>query len=293
MTVIVLFGKNGQVGHGLTHRLAGCGELTALDAADVDLTQPGRIRESLRAVRPQLIVNAAAYTAVDQAEDEPDVAAAVNAVAPAVMAEEARALGAALIHYSTDYVFDGTKSVPYTEEDAPAPLGVYGRSKLAGDQAVAAAGAPHLIFRTQWVYGTRGRNFLLTMQRLLAERDELGIVDDQVGAPTWCEAIAEATVRIIAQGGADPVSHVARHAGLYNMSCAGSTSWYGFTEAIRRHMQQQSAQLAQLKAIRTSDYPTRAARPAYTVLDNGRLRSVFGVELPDWREALAAALSSD
>jgi len=194
---ILLIGKEGQVGRELSSLLKPFGELTLFGKEDLDLTQADRIREQLRNVQPHVIVNAAAYTAVDQAEQEPDLTLAINGTAPAILAEEAKKLGAALVHYSTDYVFDGEKQDPYTEEDSPNPMGVYGRTKLAGDEAIQSTGLPHLIFRTAWVYGLKGKNFLLTIQRLAKERDELKIVDDQIGSPTWCRTIAQATANVL------------------------------------------------------------------------------------------------
>ena len=221
---ILLTGKNGQVGWELQRTLAPLGEVVVLDRRQLDLSDPDQIRERVREISPDLIVNAAAYTAVDRAEAEPEPAMAVNGTAPGLLAEEAKRIGAAIIHYSTDYVFDGAKTTPYTEEDAPNPLNVYGRTKLAGEQAVQAAGVPHLILRTSWVYGMRGKNFLLTILRLAREREELKIVDDQIGAPTWSRTIAEATAQILTSG-AWPVSGAS---GIYHLTASGSTSWYGF-----------------------------------------------------------------
>jgi dTDP-4-dehydrorhamnose reductase len=290
MSRILLLGKNGQVGYALGRRLAALGDLQALDAEDLDLTRAGDIRDAVRALRPQLIVNAAAYTAVDQAEEQPALALAVNGEAPKVLAEEAAKAGAALVHYSTEYVFDGAKDSPYTEDDIPNPLGVYGRSKLAGDRAIIASGVPYLIFRTTWVYGLRGHNFLLTMQRLLRERDEVRVVGDQIGAPTWSESLAEATVAILEQAGCDWVRYIGANRGLYNMTCGGATSWFGFAGAIRDHMVDQESTLGRLVEIRSTEYPTPARRPPYSVLDNSRLRQTFGVSLPAWDDALARCL---
>ena len=196
---ILLTGKNGQVGWELERSLQPLGQVIAFDRSGLDLASPDSIRAVIREVKPELIVNPAAYTAVDKAESEPDLAMAVNGVAPGIIAEEAKRLGAALIHYSTDYVFDGTKAEPYTEDDVPKPINVYGKTKLAGEQAVQAIGVPHLIFRTSWVYGMRGKNFLLTILRMAKEKDELRIVDDQFGAPTWSRMIAETTAQVLAQ----------------------------------------------------------------------------------------------
>ena len=290
MKTILLVGKNGQVGWELQRTLATLGEVVAVDRQGMDLANPDSIRSAIRAVRPDLIVNAAAYTAVDKAESEPDLAMAINGIAPGIMAEEAKRLGAAMIHYSTDYVFDGTKASPYTEEDAPNPLNVYGKTKLAGEQAVQAAGIPHLIFRTSWVYGLRGKNFLLTILRLAQERDELKIVDDQVGAPTWSRLIAEATAQILAQ--TRPVAHhplsIAEVSGLYHLTSAGRTSWHGFARAILDHSGLAAIKpLARLMAIPGADYPLPAPRPGNSGLNNKKMQQVFGLALPEWDAALA------
>ncbi|MDO9064018.1 MAG: dTDP-4-dehydrorhamnose reductase, partial [Sulfuricella sp.] len=227
---ILLIGKNGQVGWELQRTLATLGDVVAIDRQGMDLANPDSIRSAIRIIRPDLIANAAAYTAVDKAESEPELAMAINGIAPGIMAEEAKRLGAAMIHYSTDYVFDGTKTSPYTEEDAPNPLSVYGKTKFAGEQAILAVGIPHLIFRTSWVYGLRGRNFLQTILRLAKERDELKVVDDQIGAPTWSRMIAEATSQILAQSFLPLTPHpslLTQYGGIYNLTAAGRTSWCG------------------------------------------------------------------
>lgn len=281
---ILLTAKNGQVGWELQRTLATLGEVVAVDRRAMDLASPDSIRNVIRAVQPELIVNAAAYTAVDKAESEPDLAMAINGTAPGVMAEEARRLGAAMVHYSTDYVFDGTNATHYAEEDAPNPINVYGRTKLAGEQAVQAAGIPHLIFRTSWVYGLRGKNFLLTILRLAQERDELKIVDDQIGAPTWSRLIAEATAQILAQRGAN-LSEVS---GLYHLTSAGQTSWHGFARSILDHSGLPAGKpLARLVPIPGVDYPLPAPRPCNSRLNNEKLQQVFGLALPAWDAALA------
>jgi dTDP-4-dehydrorhamnose reductase len=245
-------------------------------------------------VRPGLIVNAAAYTAVDKAESEPDLAMAVNGVAPGVMAEEAKRLNAAIIHYSTDYVFDGAKERPYAEDDAPNPLNVYGRTKLAGERAIQAAGAPHLILRTSWVYGARGRNFLLTILRLAREKSELKIVDDQVGAPTWARLLAEVTAQMVAQQAsplcrqAIPISDVS---GIYHAVPAGSTSWHGFAAKILENFSGPAGQKPpQLVPIPTSGYPLPAARPRNSCLSNEKLTRTFGLAIASWEDFLALCL---
>jgi dTDP-4-dehydrorhamnose reductase len=284
---ILLTGVNGQVGWELQRTLAPLGEVIAADRSVLDLADTAGIRRRVAAIAPDLIVNPAAYTAVDKAESEPELAHAINADAPGELA----ACGIPLVHFSTDYVFDGRKAGAYTEDDTPNPLGVYGASKLAGEQAVMRAGIPHLILRTSWVYGLRGRNFLLTMQRLARERESLSVVDDQFGAPTWSRLIAEATALTIARW-LERTDQTAT-SGLYHLSCDGRTSWHGFTAAILAHLAQTDTKLAKLSAIPTSGYPTPAARPANSQLDCGKLAATFGVRLPDWENALGLCLDLD
>lgn len=302
---ILLTGKNGQVGGELARLLPEIGDVIAVDRQQLDLAHPDQIRRAIRDIRPQLIVNAAAYTPVDRAEEEESVARAINADAPGVMAQEAKKIGAALVHYSTDYVFDGVKDTPYEETDPTNPLNVYGRTKLDGEHAIRHAAVPHLILRTQWVYGQRGKNFLLTILRLAAEREELRIVSDQFGAPTWSREIARATVNVLSQllrpnAGAQPFERVT---GIYNMTAAGQTNWHEFAVAIledaRRAPQDSWLRaesgkplLAQrIISIKTQDYPTPARRPAYSVLSNRRLAETFGVQLPEWRAQLDSVLA--
>ena len=249
----------------------------------------------MRELAPDVIVNAAAYTAVDRAEDEPDVANHINGVAPGVLAGEASRLNALLIHYSTDYVFDGSSDRPYAEDDATGPLSAYGRSKLQGEAAIAGSGAQALIFRTAWVYAARGRNFLRTIDRLAREREELAVVDDQRGAPTWarldrrghCGGRSQASRRQARKQffGAQPCR-------IYHLTCAGETTWYGFASEIVTHMRQRGpGPLARLRPISTAEYPTKAVRPRYSVLSNARLQHDLGIALPDWKEALDLCLS--
>lgn len=282
MNRILLIGKTGQVGFELARGLTPLGAVHAVDIPEVDLARPDSIRTTVRAASPALIVNAAAYTAVDKAESEPELCRAVNAAAPAILAEEARRLGIPLVHYSTDFVFDGTAARPYTEEDKPHPLGVYGHTKLEGDEAIRSTGARHLIFRTAWVYGRRGRNFLLTIQRLAAEGKPLRIVADQVGSPTWSRVIAGATVTALARISAGLPWEEA--GGLYNLACGGETSWHGFARAFLPAG-------VPVEAITTGDYPTPARRPAYSALDCAKLRRVFGLSLPSWQSALRDCLA--
>jgi dTDP-4-dehydrorhamnose reductase len=274
---ILLTGPTGQIGWELAPQLAKLGEVIAPDLPALDLADADAIRARVRDLRPDVIVNAAAYTAVDRAESEPDLARAINGSAPGVLADEAKRLGTLLVHYSTDYVFDGTKVEPYTEDDTPNPLSVYGRSKLEGERAIQASGCRHLILRTSWVYAGRGHNFLLTMLRLGAERPELKVVDDQRGAPTWARDIAAATVQLLA----NPPQ------GLFHFTAAGVTTWYGFACEIMR----QAGLSPAVHRIRSEEYATAARRPANSVLDNSRIRAMAGVVMPAWEASLARCLA--
>lgn len=273
---VLLTGRTGQVGSALESVLAG--DLVATERSTLNLADSGAIRRVVREVKPDAIVNAAAYTAVDRAESERELAMAINAAAPGALAEEARRLGALLVHYSTDYVFDGEKREPYVEDDAPNPLNAYGASKLAGEQAILASGCRYLILRTSWVYGPRGGNFMLTILRAARERPELRVVDDQVGAPTSSLAIARATAQLLRTPGA---------AGLYHLSAAGKTSWCGFARAIL----ERAAIATPVVPIRSADYPSPARRPRNSLLDNSRLRSAFSLSLPSWEEGLAEVMA--
>ena len=284
---ILISGKTGQVAVELQKHLAGLGNLIVLGRDVLDLSQPEQIRAQVRAHKPDLIIIAAAHTAVDQAESEPELAFAINAIAPGVFAEEAAALGIPLIHYSTDYVFDGSKPAPYTEDDATNPLGVYGKSKLAGELAIAASGAQHLILRTSWVYSTHGKNFLLTMQRLLQERPELRVVADQIGAPTWAGTIARSTRALIERWQAGDAGAW----GTYHLTASGETSWFGFTQAIAAHLSAQGKTCATLEPIPASAYPTPAARPQNSRLDCSKLAREWGVTQPDWEAALSECVA--
>lgn len=283
MRTVLLTGKNGQVGWELQRTLAPLGKVVALDADQLDLAKPAAIRQVVRSIRPDIIVNPAAYTAVDKAESEADLARAVNAEAPGVLAEEAKALGAWMVHYSTDYVFDGTKQGAYLETDVPNPQSVYGKTKLEGEEAVRAAGGKHLIFRTSWVYGSRGHNFMLTMMRLARERKELRVVDDQVGSPTWCRSLAEMTAQILAQLHMPGISE-GETSGTYHMTSSGKVSWHGFTAEILRQSGMQP--LPNLVAIPSSEYPTPAKRPKNSVLSNDKLGRTFGLAAGDWQANL-------
>ena len=294
---ILIVGRNGQLAWELRRTLACFGEVVALDrhtAPVLDLAEPEGVAAAVRSVRPDLIVNAGAYTAVDRAEQEAELAWKVNAEGPAVLAAEAARLGASLIHYSTDYVFPGDGGAPYREDDPVGPRNVYGRSKLAGDAAIAESGAAHVVLRTAWVYGVRGQNFMKTMLRLMAERERVRVIDDQLGAPTWVRMIAEATAMLVARSLRSGVADLADASGVYHLACRGQTSWYGFACAIRE--QALAAGLlpetaARVEAIPTSEYPTPAQRPAYSVLDLSKLEARFGIVPPDWRHALALCLA--
>ena len=282
---ILVTGHNGQVARELQMRLSDSAEVIALGRDRLDLGKPDAIREQVRALAPDLIINAAAHTAVDLAETEPEAAFAINATAPGVLAEEAAALGIPLIHYSTDYVFDGEKPGAYTEDDTPNPLGVYGRSKLAGERAIQAVGGESLILRTSWVYSLHGRNFLLTMRRLLQERDELRVVSDQIGAPTWAGNIAQATAQLVRQWQAGT-----RAWGVYHLTAQGETSWFGFAGAIADHLRADGKACARLLPIPSCEYPTPARRPLNSRLDCSKLARDWGVRLPDWRDGLDECL---
>ncbi len=280
---ILVTGANGQLGSELAVALAAHGEVVACDRAALDLADPSRIVSVVRELAPQLIVNAGAYTAVDRAEHERELAFAVNAQAPGILADEARRRGAVLIHYSTDYVFDGTARQPYDETAATGPQNVYGESKLEGERAIAASGAQALTFRTSWVYSLRGKNFLTTIQRLAVERDELRIVADQVGVPNWSRALAAATATLVGRG----LAYLAGRTGLYHLSARGATTWYEFAQAIVGNVEH-----PRVTPITTAEYPTPARRPAYGVLDTRNFADAFGFTLPHWREHLNICLQS-
>lgn len=285
---ILLIGKNGQVGWELRRTLAPVGQVLAVDYPEIDLTDAAAARQLVLENKPAVVINAAAFTAVDKAETETRTPQQINGVAPGVLAEAAKQVGALMVHYSTDYVFDGAKTTPYVETDLPKPLGVYGRSKLAGDEGVRAAGGNHLIFRLCWVYGTRGQNFLLTMQRLARERETLRVVGDQFGCPTWSRLIAEATTQALRQVLVAPEASVFN--GTYHLAASDSTSWHGFASRIVEWMPVSERRCREVVAITTADYPTPAKRPAYSVLDCGKLEKVFGIQLPGWEECLRLVL---
>lgn len=281
---ILLTGARGQLGRELAAILPTLGNVVACDRPALDLADPSMIVSVVREVAPRFIVNAGAYTAVDRAETERDAAFAINGRAPGVLAEEAKRANALLVHYSTDYVFDGARRMPY-DESAPAhPQNVYGESKLAGEQAIAASGASALTLRTSWVYGRHGKNFLVTMQKSAASRDEVRVVADQIGVPNWSRSLARATARLIGRGEA----FLTARAGLYHLSAQGHATWYEFARAILRDEPR-----VRVTPITTAEYPTPAKRPAYGVLDASRFAGVFGFALPDWQTLLQECLHAD
>lgn len=290
---ILLTGINGQVGHALIPQLSGC-NLIGLSRKDLDLSDVDAIRRVVREIKPDLIINPAAYTAVDKAESEPDLAHAINAIAPQILAEEAARINSALIHFSTDYVYDGKKETPYVESDRVNPTSVYGESKLAGEDAIRSVGIPHLILRTSWVYGAYGKNFLKTILRLASERDSLGIVADQFGAPTASMSIASVLKQLLTQW--DPES--AMDTGIYHFTNTGSTSWHGFAcEIVKQYAESNKQPLLKvsedaIKALTTADYPTPATRPENSCLDNHKLEAHFGIALPNWQKGLQEVMQS-
>jgi dTDP-4-dehydrorhamnose reductase len=291
---ILLTGVTGQVGAALRAPLERAGSLVAADRNRLDLARPELVASVLDGVAPDLIVNPAAYTAVDRAEDERELAFRVNAEAPGAMAGWAASRGVPLIHFSTDYVFDGGGTRPWREDDATSPLSIYGASKLAGEDAIRSAGGPHLVIRTSWVYAATGANFLRTIAQLARERDDLGIVSDQIGAPTSARLIADAVAEIVGNPGRPLVERFIASRGLVNVAAAGETSWHGFATAIVEGLRARyvALRVQTVRPIRTQDYPTKAKRPANSRFDLTRLREVFGVETPDWHDALSPELDA-
>lgn len=291
---ILIAGPDGQVGWECRRSLQALGHVHSASRAQLDLCKPDAIRTMIRGLSPDVIVNAAAYTAVDRAESEPVLAHAVNAAGPAVLAEEAKRLGASLVHLSTDYVFDGTKPTPYSESDSCNPLSVYGRTKLAGEQAILSTGAPAIILRTSWVYAMRGHNFLRTVARLAREREELRIVDDQWGAPTWARSIAEGIAAIVARAGTDRTTladSFLERGGVFHLTAAGRTTWFRFAERLLDRIHDPDRRLRRIVPIPSVEYTTSARRPANSTLDGTRLATTWGVALPEWDFALDLAVS--
>jgi dTDP-4-dehydrorhamnose reductase len=293
MRRILLLGKNGQVGWELHRALLPLGEVVALDFPELDFTNFDLLRQQVQDSRPDVIVNAVAYTAVDQAEQQPDLAMTINARAPGFLAELACKMKAMLVHYSTDYVYDGAKSLPYLEEDTPNPLGLYAKSKLAGDQAILGEGGASIILRSSWIYSNRRDNFVKKVLGWAHTRTELRVVDDQVGCPTWARALAECTAQLVAQGGESSWDWALERRGVYHLAGDGYCSRYAWAQAIidlDPHPDGQT--IRDLKPARTADFPTPAQRPLFTALACSRFYRTFGLRLPDWRVSLALALES-
>jgi dTDP-4-dehydrorhamnose reductase len=300
MRRILLVGRNGQIGWELQRSLSPLGEVVAVDIDVMDLSVPDSIRRLARETRPDIIVNAGGYTAVERAESEAELARAVNSAAPGVLAEEALRLNALLVHYSSDFVFDGEKNGPYDESDTPSPVNFYGRTKLEGEREIQASGCAHLIFRTSWIYGNRGKNFLKTIIRLASERDELRVVDDQVGAPTWSRSVADGTAQVLArchEAGEPGLSGMQACGGIYGMTSGGSVSRHGFAVAILKELSRRSGQsekgqrlTRRVIPISSGEYRSKVRRPSNSVMSNQKLHDVFGIILPDWRAALGLCL---
>lgn len=289
---ILLTGKNGQVGWELNRTLSPLGEVIALDRSDADLSKPEQLRTVVQNIKPDVIVNAAAYTAVDKAENEEELATVINADSPGVLAEEARDLGALFVHYSTDYVFDGTKDSPYIEEDRPNPINAYGRSKLKGEEAIQEVGSDYLILRTSWIYASRGSNFLQTILRLAQEKDELRIVADQIGAPTWARFIAETSALCIYKYIKEQ-SQGTFNSGIYHLTCSGKASWFDFANTIvenSRSLLPNKKQVVSITPIDSVEYPTPAERPKYSCLASEKLKNHFNVTTPNWKDALTLCM---
>ena len=290
---ILLTGKTGQIGEELNNIVGDLGNLITVDKEQLDLSKPNSIEPVILDIKPDIIINPAAYTAVDKAEEEPDLAMTVNAIAPGLLAKAARKVGAGLIHYSTDYVFDGCSEIPYKEEDPPNPLNVYGKTKLAGEKALAEVGVPFLIIRTSWVYSLHGKNFLRTIKKLAEEKDIIQVVDDQIGAPTWARSVALKTHQILKQclnkkwlETKDPSL-----SGIFHLTCQGKTSWHGFARKVLNISN--ASQNIKLISIPTSDYPTPATRPSNSLLNNEKIQKVFGLDMPHWEDALKDCMDSN
>jgi len=288
VTRLLVTGRTGQIGWELQGALAPLGTVIALDRSAMDVASPDSIRRAIRDAKPEIIVNAAAYTHVDRAESEPDLAMKVNGVAPGIMAEEAKRLGAILVHYSTDYVFDGELDRPYVEDDPPNPVNAYGKTKLAGELAVAAVGGHHLILRSSWVYSARGSNFVLTVLRLAREKPELAMVDDQTGSPTWARALAEATAELLRRK-----DRVLGHSGVYHLAASGRASRYEFANDVIRIMRDvcgEAGGWAKVRPITSGDYPLPARRPRNPVMSQDKVKRILGVEMTHWRDELRSFL---
>lgn len=296
---LLIVGKTGQIGGELVLAARKADHqdwfVHATDRATLDMSRPDSIGPVLRSIRPQVIINASGYTAVDRAEAEPELAHLINGEAVGVLAREAQSIGAALVHYSTDYVYDGRKTTPYLPTDPTDPQSVYGRSKLEGEQAIIASGVSHVILRTQWVYGLTGRNFVLAILRQGVIKPELRVVNDQVGAPTWARAIARATMQIVSEGvkAAGKSSDFGGREGVYHLSCAGETTWFDFAIAVFEEAARSFAErpIPRITPVSTAEYGAKAVRPAHAILDCSATKKAFGVRMPPWRDALREALS--
>ena len=290
---ILLTGKTGQIGEELNNIIGDLGNLIAVDKEQLDLSKPNSIEPVILDIKPDIIINSAAYTAVDKAEEEPDLAMTVNAVAPGLLAKAARKVGAGLIHYSTDYVFDGCSEIPYKEEDPPNPLNVYGKTKLAGEKAIAEVGVPFLIIRTSWVYSLHGKNFLRTIKKLAEEKDTIQVIEDQIGAPTWARSIALKTHQIIKQclNKKWLETKESNLSGIFHVTSQGKTSWHGFAREVLNMYN--TSQNIKLIAIPTSDYPTPAVRPPNSLLNNEKIQKVFSIDMPYWEDALKDCMNSN
>ncbi len=292
---ILITGKNGQLGYELANKFSRTPkaqhEVIALDRHELDLLHPDQIVKTVRAIKPDLILNAAAYTAVDLAEKEADLAVAINGIAPGVLAEEANRLDVPIVHYSTDYVFDGSATRPHIETDPVAPLGIYGKSKLAGEIAVASIARRHLVMRVSWLYGNRRQNFMLTMLRLMRERESLSVVNDQIGSPTWVRLVADTTERSLDFGLNTASLKITD--GLYHVAASGMTSWHGFASAILANTRDPARRVKNIRAISTLEYPTPAKRPAYSVLNCAKIEAALGFKLPAWDSQLLACIADE
>jgi len=288
---ILLLGNTGQLGWELNRTLLTLGDLVAMDYPQIDMANPDNIRSLVRTHQPDLIVNATAYTDVDKAESQPDLAMAINSTGPGVLAEEAKRLAGALIHYSTDYVFDGTKGEPYTEEDEPNPINVYGETKLAGERAVQQVGGAYLIFRTSWVYSLRRPCFVTKVLQWAREQETLRIVDDQISSPTWARTLAEATTQIIAQGRGMPVDYIQEKNGLYHLAGGGSCSRYEWAKSVINNSGL-DFKIKVISAAKSKEFPTPAKRPLHSVLNTSKTTEHFGLSIPDWQLPLSIALNS-
>ena len=290
---ILLTGKTGQIGEELNNIVGDLGNLITVDKEQLDLSKPNSIEPVILDIKPDIIINPAAYTAVDKAEEEPDLAMTVNAIAPGLLAKAAKKVGAGLIHYSTDYVFDGCSEIPYKEEDPTNPLNVYGKTKLAGEKAIAEVGVPFLIIRTSWVYSLHGKNFLKTIKKLAEEKDTIQVIDDQIGAPTWARSIALKTHQILKQclNKKWLETKDSNLSGIFHMTSQGETSWHGFAREVLN--MSNTSQNIKLIAIPTSDYPAPAVRPPNSLLNNEKIQKVFGIDMPHWEDALKDCMDSN